>query len=154
MEKLLQVIISFSLGGYHAYTKKSNLLKYNTEQYNAAIEFIKGTNVTIDTLVDLYLLYRKADVNKSNSSENRFPIPYYLIDAFALYECSNRKPELISNKLNSSELIENTIKLYTIVTKAYTKNIRQSTAIEYNQMIKKPIDYLLLENQREIMIDI
>jgi len=154
LEKMLQVIIAFSMGGYHAYTKKSNLLKYNTTQYNKAIEFIKNPEVTIDALIDMYLLYKKADICKSNSQENRFPIPYYLIDAFAKYECNNRTPMLISSNLESDSQIDKIIQLYTMVTKAYTKSIKQATDIEYNQMIKKPLDYQVLENQRDVMSEV
>lgn len=154
LEKLLQVIIAFSMGGYHAYTKKSNLLKYNTVQYNNAIEFIKNPEITIDALLDMYLLYKKADICKSNSQENRFPIPYYLIDAFAKYECKNRMPMLISSNLNSNSKIDRIIQLYTMVTKAYTKSIKQTTDIEYNQMIKKPLDYQIFENQRDVMSEV
>ena len=154
LEKLLQVVISFTSGGYYAYTRKSNLLKYNTEQYNKAIEFIKNGNVTIDTLIDLYLLYKKADMCKVESEENRFPIPYYLIDAFAKYECNDRNPALILKLIDDKEKIKNIIKLYTMVTKAYTKNVRNVESLEYNQMIKKPIDYALLENQRDIMLEV
>lgn len=154
LEKLLQVIIAFSMGGYHAYTKKSNLLKYNTIQYNKAIEFIKNPEVTNDALIDIYLLYKKADICKSNSQENRFPIPYYLIDAFSKYECNNRTSMLISSKLKSDSQINKIIQLYTMVTKAYTKSIKQTTDIEYNQMIKKPLDYQVLENQRDVMSEV
>jgi hypothetical protein len=151
LEKLLQVIIAFSMGGYHAYTKKSNLLKYNTLQYNKAIEFIKNPEVTIDALIDLYLLYKKADICKVNSQENRFPIPYYLIDAFANYECMDRTPALISSNLSSDSQIDKIITLYTAVTNAYTESIKQTTGTEYNQMIKKPVDYQVFANNRNIL---
>lgn len=154
LEKMLQVIIAFSMGGHYAYTKKSNLLKYNTVHYNKAIEFIKNPDVTIDALIDMYLLYKKADICKSNSQENRFPIPYYLIDAFAKYECENRTPILISSNLCSSSKIDKVTQLYTAVTKAYTKSIKQTTDLEYNQMIKKPLDYQILENHRDVMSEV
>lgn len=146
LEKLLQVIAAFSLGGYQAYTKKSNLLRYSTSQYNDVIKFIKNSDVTVDSLIDLYLLYKKADIRKSISKENRFPIPYYLIDAFALYDCDGRKPSNISNSLSDTNKINDIIRIYTLVTKAYTKSVQ----IEYNQMIKKPLDYQELDKQRDI----
>ena len=154
LEKLLQVIISFTLGAYKAYTKKSNLLKYNTEEYNTAINFIKNPAVTIESMIDLYLLYKRSEIRKSQTDENRFPIPYYLIDGFSKFECNNRNPNSISSSLSSLDEIDNIIKLYTRVTKSYTKTIRQYNDIEYNQMIKKTIDYTLLESQREILLDI
>ena len=149
LEKLLQVIIAFSIGGYEAYTKKSNLLKDNSKQYKTAIDFINNNNVTTDTLIDLFLLYKKAELCKNTSNENRFPIPYYLIDTFAKYECSERKPENISNQLFDSTKIQYLIKLYTKTTKSYTKAYTKSNSVDYNQMIKQPIDYDLLSNYRD-----
>ena len=138
------------MGGYQAYTKKSSLLKPSTIYYDKAIEFIKNPTVTNDTLLDLYLLYKKADICKAKSTENRFPIPYYLIDSFAKFECDDRNPELISAKLSTNNDIENIIKLYTRVTKAYTKEINQKRSVEYNQMIKQPVEYDILETNRVV----
>ena len=84
-------------------------MKDKTKQYQTAIDFIKDNSVTTDLLIDLYLLYKKADLCKSNSEENRFPIPYYLIDAFAKYECNERTPHNISEQLKDSKNIETII---------------------------------------------
>ena len=150
LEKLLQVIIAFSLGGYDAYTKKSNLLNDTTMQYQAATEFIKDDRVTTDLLIDLYLLYKKADLYRSNNSENRFPITYYLVDAFAKYECNERKPDEILKELSNSQNIEKIIRQYAFVTSAYTNNFKKK-AIDYNKMIKQPVDYQILGEFREIL---
>ena len=56
----MQVINAFVSGGYVAYVKKNNVLKYNSEQYNTAVKFIKEVN-SIDLLLDLFMLYRKAE---------------------------------------------------------------------------------------------
>lgn len=154
LEKLLQVVIAFALGGYDAYTKKSNLLKDTTKQYQTAIDFIKDDSITTDSLIDLYLLYKKADLCKSNSEENRFPIPYYLIDGFAKYECSERISNQISKQLSDLQSIENIIKLYTAVTKAYTRDINETNIIDYNKMIKQPVNYKSLGKQRDILKDV
>lgn len=154
LEKLLQVVIAFALGGYDAYTKKSNLLKDTTKQYQTAIDFIKDDSITTDSLIDLYLLYKKADLCKSNSEENRFPIPYYLIDGFAKYECNERISNQISKQLSDLQCIENIIKLYTAVTKAYTRDINETNIIDYNKMIKQPVNYKSLGKQRDILKDV
>lgn len=154
LEKLLQVVIAFALGGYDAYTKKSNLLKDTTKQYQTAIDFIKDDNITTDSLIDLYLLYKKADLCKSNSEENRFPIPYYLIDGFAKYECNERISNQISKQLSDLQSIENIIKLYTAVTKAYTRDINETNIIDYNKMIKQPVNFKSLGKQRDILKDV
>lgn len=154
LEKLLQVVIAFALGGYDAYTKKSNLLKDTTKQYQTAIDFIKDDSITTDSLIDLYLLYKKADLCKSNSEENRFPIPYYLIDGFAKYECNERISNEISKQLSDHQRIENIIKLYTAVTKAYTRDINETNIIDYNKMIKQPVNYKSLGKQRDVLKDV
>lgn len=154
LEKFMQVILAFTSSGYFAFTKKSNLLKYGSEQYNTAIEFIKNNDATIDTLIDLYLLYKKAEILKNKSQENRIPIPYYLIDGFAKYECKERNISMINIALDSTEKIEKIMKLYTAVSKAYTKNYNQIYSLDYTQMIKKPIDYTILGNQRDNLIDV
>lgn len=100
------------------------------------------------------MLYRKADLCKSNSEENRFPIPYYLIDAFAKYECNERTPYQISEQLNNSKNIETIIKLYAAVTKAYTKEFNESNIIDYNKMIKQPVNYQLLGRLRDALKDV
>ena len=118
LEKLLQVICAFSSSGYVAYVKKSNMLKFNSEQYNTAISFIKKVS-SIDAILDLYLLYKRAEEEKNKKQDSRAPITYYLIDCFARYECKERKAELILSELVNSNKIERIITLYTRVTEAY-----------------------------------
>lgn len=91
---------------------------------------------------------------KNESQENRIPIPYYLVDGFAKYECKERNINMINICLDSNEKIEKTMKLYTAVSKAYTKNYNQVYNFDYTQMIKKPIDYTILGNQRDNLIDV
>ncbi len=152
LEKLLQVINAFVAGGQVAYNKKSSMLKYNSEQYNIAIKFIQ--NVTTDTLLDLFLLYKKAEETKNAKADSRAPIPYYLVDCFARYECKERTKELISTELSSNEKIEKIIKLYKGVSKAYTKEYEKKYGVDYNKMIKQPIQYEILDSQREVLVDI
>ena len=153
LEKLLQVICAFASGGYVAYVKKSNMLKYNSEQYNIAINFIKSIN-SIDTLLDLYLLYKRAEEEKGKKSDSRAPIPYYLVDCFARYECKERTAKLILQELSSNDKIEYIIKLYTAVTKAYTKEYFSKNNVDYNKMIKQPIKYEILDSQRDILSEV
>ena len=122
-----------------------------TKQYKTAVSFIKDSNVTIDLLIDLYLLYKKADMCKSESEENRFPIPYYLIDAFAKFECNDRTPQYIAEQLNNSNEIVKIIKLYTAVTKTYTSNFNENNIVDYNNMIKQPVNYQLLTEFRSAL---
>ncbi len=151
LEKFLQVINAFVSGGYVAYVKKSNMLKFNSEQYNTAINFIKNGCITIDVMLDLYLLYKRAEQEKKKSPDNRSPIPYYLIDLFAKYECDNRNLEKIATELDSPEKINHILQLYTVVTKGYCSAYLKEYNIDYNKMIKKPIDYNILDNTRDML---
>lgn len=124
------------------------MLKYGSEQYNTAIKFI--TTVTNNVILDLYLLYKKAEITKKASDDNRTPIPYYFIDSFAKYECEERNTEKIPSLLTSKEAIDKLIKFYTSVTKGYYKNYSKQNNMEYNTMIKKPVDYNILEQMRDM----
>lgn len=153
LEKLLQVINAFKKGGYVAYTKKSQVLKLDSEPYKSAVEFIKDDSVTIDILLDLYLLYLRAEEEKKKKGDERSPIPYYLIDFFAIYECEDRKPSRISSELNSTENINIIIKLYRLVTKQYTKKYNEKNDVDYNKMIKQNVDYQLVDELRDIYLE-
>lgn len=154
LEKFLQVINAFVAGGYIAYVKKSNMLKFNSEQYNTAIEFIKNREVTINVLLDLYLLYKRAEQTKKEKDDSRTPIPYYLIDGFAKYECCNRNPELICTALSSAEKINKLIMLYTGVTKGYTREYYKKYNVDYNKMIKRAVEYDIFDSQRDTCVEI
>lgn len=154
LEKFLQVINAFVAGGYIAYVKKSNMLKFNSEQYNTAVEFIKNSEVTINVLLDLYLLYKRAEQTKKEKDDSRTPIPYYLIDGFAKYECSNRNPELICTALSSAEKINKIIMLYTGVTKGYTREYYKKYKVDYNKMIKRAVEYDIFDSQRDTCVEI
>lgn len=145
LEKLLQVINAFSKSGQIAYTKKSNMLKYESDEFIRAMKFIKSDNVCTNTILYLYLLYKKAETIKKESSNKRTPIPYYLIDAFAKYDCNERNERLIRKNLSKKENIENYIKIYSKTSKIYIRYYYKKYNIEYNAMIKQPIDYCILK---------
>ena len=44
--------------------------------------------------------------------------------------------------------------VYTGVTKAYTKEYFKTYGIDYNKMIKQPIQYEIFDSQREILLDV
>lgn len=151
LEKFLQVINAFAAGGHEAYVKKSNMLKSDSEQYKRATEFIKK-HATNDVLLDLYLLYRRAEQAKKQSEDGRVPIAYYLIDAFSKYECQERNPTLIAQALDNPEKISRLIKVYTAVTRGYRREYGKKYQVDYNKMIKRPIDYNILDSQRDTTI--
>lgn len=146
LEKLLQIILAFQSGGFAAFTKKSSLLKVNSNAYNITTEFLKDDQVTTNVLIDLWLLYSVAENNKKNSEDGKTPITYYLIDCFAKYNCDNRNISMIETELEDYDKIHSIIDLYSRVTKAYTLEYNRINSVEYNLMIKKPIEYSILEN--------
>ena len=102
----------------------------------------------------MYLLYKRAEEEKNKKLDSRAPISYYLIDCFAKYECKERTSNLILSSLSTSDKINQIIKLYTAVTKAYSKEYFSKYNVDYNKMIKQPIKYDILDNQRDILIDV
>lgn len=151
LEKFLQVINAYVGGGHVAYMKKSNMLKFGSEQYNIAIEFIKNGSVTNDVMLDLFMLYKRAEQAKKEKKDSRAPIPYYLIDAFARHECEGKQVEKIVDCLNNNEKIERIINLYTAVTKAYCSDYYKKYGIDYNKMIKRSVDYSILDSLRDTL---
>lgn len=149
LEKLLQVINAFVLGGNIAYTRKSQMLKFDSTPYNVAVDFIKKDAVTIDTLIDLYMLYKRAEQDKAKNNDSRTPIPYYLIDFFAKYECADRQADNISIELKSSEKINNVLNLYSLVTKAYATQYYKNYDVDYNKMIKQAVKYDIVDDLRD-----
>lgn len=154
LEKLMQVLLSFNTGGFEAFTKKSSLLKFNSDPYNKVTKFLKDDTVTVDLLIDLWLLYSLSEKNKNLSSDSRTPISYYLIDCFAKYDCNNRDVKNIQNSLSSKSKIETLVKLYSRVTKAYSNDYNKRNDSDYNAMIKKPIDYDIINHHYEIFKNI
>lgn len=151
LEKLLQIILAFQSGGFEAFTKKSSLLKINSNAYNITTEFLKDDKITMNVLIDLWLLYFSAENKKKSSEDGKTPITYYLIDCFAKYNCNDRDVSMIEEQLDNYNKINNIINLYSRVTKAYTNQYNKSYNVEYNLMIKRPVEYHILENFIEIL---
>lgn len=147
LDKLLQVINAFVEGGYIAYTKKGNMLKLDTPEYNRAVEFMQ--KVTNDVILNLYLLYKKLEEEKKEDENRRTPISYYAIDCFAKFECGDRDSNKIKENLNSASKIEKLIKLSKLTSKNYIRDYKEKYGIEYNMMIKKQIDYDMISKGRE-----
>ena len=147
LDKLLQVINAFVEGGYIAYTKKGNMLKLDTPEYNRAVEFMQ--KVTNDVILNLYLLYKKLEEEKKEDENRRTPISYYAIDCFAKFECGDRDSNKIKENLNSASKIEKLIKLSKLTSKNYIRDYKEKYGTEYNMMIKKQIDYDMISKGRE-----
>ena len=154
LEKFLQVINAFVSGGYVAYVKKSSMLKFGSEQYQTAINFIKSGCVTNDVMLDLYMLYKRAEQTKKEKNDSRTPIPYYLIDGFAKHECEGRNPAKIVEQLGDRDKVNKVINLYTAVSKAYAREYLKKFNIDYNKMIKRNVEYDIFDSQRDTLVDV
>ena len=156
LDKLLQVVLAFKDGGHSAYNLKKDVLKPDTTTYNTVVEFIKSSNVTTDVLLDLYLLYLKAEKMKKASVQTGkmpSPIPYYFIDAFAKFECNERESKFIAENLSTKDKIDKLLKFYKKVCSSYAKEFTDKNHIDYNDMIKKEVDYSMLQKERERIIE-
>ena len=82
LEKLLQVFVAFDSNPLDAVQKKSMLLKKGSTQNKQVIDFIKKPEITSNDLVNLYLLYLRAEKEKNNNG-GKIPNPFYFIYCFS-----------------------------------------------------------------------
>ena len=149
LEKLLQVILAFISSAHEAITKKSQLLKPGTIQNKTVTEFIMGDG-TINDLLNLYLLYLRAEKEKKLSKDGRMPIPLYLIDCFGRYDC-DRKCNRISEILKDKETIDGFLRLYKATIQGYTNQWDKiNEGRGYNVMIKSDIDTNLMDSAKSM----
>lgn len=148
LEKLLQVFLAFVSKPVDAIQNKSKLLKVDSSQNKAIIDFIRNPELTAKDMIYLLLLYWRAEMIKKNSADKKSPNPFYLINWFASYECCGN-PANISVVLNSPEAINKIVKKYTTVFQAYYKAYTDKyPGRDYNTMIKSQIDEQLLETSK------
>ena len=151
LEKLLQVILAFRESGHCAYTQKKDVLKPETRVYEMVVEFLRSDQITTEVLLDLFLLYQRAEKDKKANQDGGeiTPIPFYVVDCYGKYECNEREKGLIHAGLDSAEKINQLMRIYKFVCKKYSKKFMQSQNIDYNKMIKMPVDYALMKEMLE-----
>lgn len=146
LEKFLQVILAFITNPQNAVQNKSKLLNPNTTQYNDVMNFIKDPEVTINTLLEIYLLYLRAEQEKKSSTDGRTPIPLYLIHCFAKYSCNFNSANVLK-ELESNEKIEKLIALYKATIQGYSSGWKSKNLDkDYNAMIKASLEYQILDS--------
>lgn len=150
LEKLLQIYLALFVDGHTAYKKKGLVLKPNSETYRYYSIKIQD-NLSIDSMIRLYLLYKRAENDRKESDDKKTPIPYYVIGFLGYFikektaSNTNRILEyLFSISASDFETIFNYLK-------QLTNLYKQKYKIEYNVMIKKPINYDLLREQIETL---
>lgn len=157
LEKLLQVYISFMKDGYYAFTKKDALLKQTSEIYRDYSLKISET-LTHNSLIRLYLIYLKADKSRSasNSNDKKNYIPYYLIGFLGTFiKNKTAADQILANLFKENDRIfERLFEYLQKLTTRYKKVFLQNSDTEYNIMIKRPIDYKILDKEIETINDI
>lgn len=147
LEKFLQVILAFKVGGLDAYTMKKDVLKPETQTYNTVIEFIRSSNATTDVLLNLYLLYLRFEKEKKAQSgkfPTATPIPFYAIDGFSRYECG-RDVKKITEIITTPKDITKIMQVYCVACNAYATQYMTQQNTDYTKMIKAAIDYDLFQ---------
>lgn len=149
MDKLMQVVLAFTEDGHQAFTKKAQLSKMGSQTYNTVVERLKDDRLTNRDFVNLYMLFLKAEKDKKNSEDLRTPIPYYLL-GFIGNEFKNLTDSAYRDKykylFSNKETFETIYNFYKEITKRYRRNFNKQKGIEYNQMIKTPIDTEILRD--------
>lgn len=143
LEKLLQIFLAFDQNGYQAFVKKSQMLKQDSATNTTIIKFIKEKEYTINDLLNIYLLYLKAEKDKKNSEDQRTPIPFYLIGFLGSkfqYKSNKKCIEVLRYIFSDKNILESVYDLYTLITKLYKSQFFSIKGIDYNKMIKSPID--------------
>lgn len=98
LEKLLQVFLALMKTGYFAFSKKNQILKQNGDIFeNYCLQI--HNYLTIDNMIKLYWLYKKAEIERIQSLDKRTPIPYYVI-GFLGELIGEKNTENIQKKLN------------------------------------------------------
>ncbi len=145
LEKMLKVFLSFSKNGHAAFTKGSTVLNPNSPMYKEFSLKIE-TLFTIDNMIRIFLLHQKADEDKK-STDNRTPIPYYVIGFIGNVfknkdydEVNNKLDALFSDKNRLNEIYD----FYRNLTPYYTDEYCRENNVDYNIMIKQDIKLNIL----------
>lgn len=151
LEKLLQILLAFTDDGYSAFQKKSRVLKIGDPINVDLINFIESGRMTVDNLLNVYMLYLKALKDQQKSESKQEPIPYYVIgfigNVFKHLEGDEYKNRLLYlfDENNFSIIYD----FYFDISFRYRQNLKEARAsegkeLEYNVMIKTQIDYNVL----------
>lgn len=156
LEKLLQVFLALMKTGYFAFTKKDQILKQDREIFQDYCLQIHNY-LTIDNMIKLYCLYKKAENERMQTQEKRMPIPYYII-GFLGELIGEKSMENIHEKLNyifsDSRIFSEAYKYLVLITRNYKRDYERNIVPgDYNSMIKKVIDGNVLGYAIEIADD-
>jgi len=155
LEKLLQVYLAFIKDGFYAYTKKDAVLKEQSEIYKDYSLKI-NQHLTFDNIIRLHLVYLKAEKDRNESDDKRTPIPYYVIGFLGSFIKNKDKNNNVLESLfeDQNKIFPSLYSYLSKLTNQYKKHYISGNTIDYNTMIKKPIDEVLLNKQIETLNDL
>lgn len=154
LDKLLQIMLAFVEDGYSAYTKKSCVLKSGHPIYKN-FSMCLLDYLTIDSIINIYLLHQKAEIEKkerkkNNTGDGRNPIPYYLISFLGDYFKTDEKAkDSLNNIFKDEESINSIYDWLKDITTEYYKMYVERNHEDYNRMIKQKIDDKILNEIKE-----
>jgi len=144
LEKLLRALLAFYEDAHAAYTKGMTVLKPTSNTYKHFSLNIE-THFTVDHMLNIYLLYSKAE-NEKKLGDKRFPIPYYVL-SFLGNACTDKDFETLNNKLDflffSQERFLSIYNFYKQLTATYAEEYRTSLNKDYGIMVKQEIDAVM-----------
>lgn len=144
LEKLLQVLITYIKDGHFGFTKKATVLKQNSEVFRTISVNIQDY-ISIDNMIKLYYLYRRAEREQKASNDKRTPVPYYMIGFISYHIKSEKNNQTMNLQLNNLFSLDETTfnKVYEYLVRLSNLYVLgcKKNGIEYNVMIKQKINY-------------
>jgi hypothetical protein len=152
LEKLLQVYLGLIKDGYYSYRKKDSLLKQSSDIYKDYSLKISET-LTNDNLIRLWLIYLKAERRRNESDDKKTPIPYYIIGFLGRFIKNKDKLNSTLEGLfnNQNKMFDKLFSYLENLTTLYRNSYMKKYSTEYNNMVKKPIDEQILDEQIEVI---
>lgn len=151
LEKILQVALAYITDGFIAFTKKSSVLKPNTEIFKRYSINIQDY-LSYENLVRLYFLYKRAESDRKKSDDLRTPIPYYVL-GFLSYHIKDKSDinsfNLLLDKIFTQNQFNSVYSYLVNLSKGYKRGVEK----DYNVLIKSKIDIGVLDKTIETAKD-
>lgn len=146
LENMIQIIGAYIKDANFAYTKKSFLLKPSSTEYYQNFSTKIGELLTMESIVKLIILYKKAENDKRNSEDKKSPAPYYFLNFIGFYLETLQISKQLFLKLITKEELVVVYNNFKILSSKYSKEYKKTYNMEYNQMIKQKVDTVIMKN--------
>lgn len=142
LTELMQIFASFN-SSVDAVQRKSKMLDPESAVNIRIMSMIKDSGATMADLASLLLLYLRVKQEQSGGAEIN---PFMLLNCFGRYQCHD-KPDEASKILSCKENVDEITRYFKTVLSFYkTFWIQANPGKGYNDMIKSPIDFKMVEN--------